>query len=74
MKTFDDNVFIEGLNYSIGTNDGVSFEKITYICRKNNAGKQVLCFTVSQGQKTLVVNPSYMSWAIEDGGDIKWAD
>ena len=74
MKSFDDGVFIEGIQYSVGTNDGVSFRKITYKGRKNNAGKQVLCFEVNENNNELVINPSYMSWALEEKGTTEWAD
>lgn len=66
MKSFDDNVFVPGIQYSVGTNDGVSFKQITFKGRKNNAGKTVLCFEVNEGNSELIINPSYMSWALED--------
>tara|TARA_R100001244_G_C5158754_1_gene130725 strand:+ start:1352 stop:1576 length:225 start_codon:yes stop_codon:yes gene_type:complete len=74
MKSYDDDVFAEGIQYSVGTNDGVSFRKIVFKGKKNNSGKQVLVFEMNESNNELIINPSYMSWALEEKGDEKWAD
>jgi hypothetical protein len=76
MKTFDGDVFIEGVQYTVGTNDGQAFRKVTFKGRSNNAGKQVLQFEI-ENNANLTINPSYMSWAVEENGigeNTKWAD
>ena len=51
MKSYDDDVFAEGIQYSVGTNDGVSFRKIVFKGKKNNSGKQVLVFEMNESNK-----------------------
>ena len=67
MSAYDDKLLAEGLNYSVGTNDGRAFNKVTFIGKKMHNGKEMLSFALEENSRQLVVNPSYMCWALEEG-------
>lgn len=71
MSAFDDKILAEGIDYSVGTNDGRAFEKATFIGKKVQNGKEILSFSLenndSHKSRSLIINPSYMCWALEEG-------
>jgi len=72
MKTFQDDILGQGVEYDIGTNDGNFFRKVTFLGRKMQGSKQILTFKM-ETEKELFINPSYMSWVMEHG-ETKWDD
>ena len=70
MKSFsslDEGLLVEGLEYTVGINDGTCFKGVVYKGTKFFNGKPMMCFeTVNKSQ--LSVNPSYHSFTIEEQG------
>jgi len=75
MKSFtlNDETFADGIVYHIGLSDGRSFKGVIFKGRSNNAGKPILRFA-TQYRSELIINPSYMAWALEEKGTTEWAD
>lgn len=68
MKAFssiDEGLLTEGLEYTIGVNDGTVFNRVIYKGAKLFNGKPMMCFETEQGSQ-LSVNPSYHSFTLED--------
>ena len=70
MKAFssiDEGLLVEGLEYTVGINDGTCFKRVVYKGTKSFNGKPMMCFeTVNKSQ--LSINPSYHSFTIEEQG------
>ena len=70
MKTFksiDEDLLTEGVEYSVGTNDGKIFNRVTYKGTKNFSGKAMMCFETENGSQ-VSINPSYNSFTVEENG------
>ena len=65
ISTYNDEIFIEGCEYSVGINDGKEISKVAFEGYKKLYGKTILVFRTSKN-KQVTVNPSYMSFAIEE--------
>jgi len=65
ISTYNDEIFIEGCEYSVGINDGKEISKVAFEGYKKLYGKTILVFRTSK-DKQVTVNPSYMSFAIEE--------
>ena len=68
MKTLarvDEGLLIEGLEYTIGINDGTMFNRVVFKGTKLFNGKQMMCFETENKSK-ITVNPSYHSYTIEE--------
>jgi hypothetical protein len=46
MSAYDDKLLAEGLNYSVGTNDGRAFNKVTFLGKKMHNGKEMLSYVL----------------------------
>ena len=57
----------EGIEYSVGTNDGKVFNNIVYKGIKNFGGKNMMCFETEENAQ-ITINPSYNSFTIEETG------
>jgi|TARA_R100000742_G_C4178568_1_gene14465 hypothetical protein len=68
-NSYDNNLFKEGLEYTVGINDGHIFKEAVYIGKKMHGGKQMLVFS-THNKHEIIINPSYMSWALEDDNDV----
>tara|TARA_R100000656_G_C3940461_1_gene126627 strand:- start:271 stop:522 length:252 start_codon:yes stop_codon:yes gene_type:complete len=56
---------IPGIRYSVGLNDGKEFRRACYVGTKLLNGKPMMCFRTVE-DVDLTVNPSYMSFIVED--------
>ena len=65
ISTYNDEILIEGCEYSVGTNDGKEFSKVAFEGYKKLYGKTMLSF-ITNNNKQVTINPSYMSFAIEE--------
>jgi hypothetical protein len=68
MKPFskiDEGLLTEGLEYTIGINDGTVFNRVVYKGTKLYNGRPMMCFETEQ-KSQLSVNPSYHSFILED--------
>lgn len=65
ISTYNDEILIEGCEYSVGTNDGKEFSKVAFEGYKKLYGKTMLSFRTNNN-KQVTINPSYMSFAIEE--------
>ena len=63
---FDEEAMLtEGIEYTVGTNDGKVFDRIIYKGTKNFGGKNMMCFETEDNAQ-VTINPSYNSFTIED--------
>ena len=65
ISTYNDEILIVGCEYSVGTNDGKEFSKVAFEGYKKLYGKTMLSFRTNSN-KQVTINPSYMSFAIEE--------
>jgi|APSaa5957512535_1039671.scaffolds.fasta_scaffold46626_2 hypothetical protein len=68
-SSYDDNILFPNFPYIIGMNDSTSFQKVTYRGSKMFGGKNMMVFTTNEGDN-LMINPSYLSFALENPSDI----
>ena len=68
--SYDDEIAVEGIEYKVGTNDGKMFKRAIFIGKKMHNGKEMLCFKMHETSQQLTINPSYMSWIIEDNTEM----
>tara|TARA_R100001244_G_scaffold112902_1_gene83570 strand:+ start:322 stop:564 length:243 start_codon:yes stop_codon:yes gene_type:complete len=64
QSSYSDNVLTEGIEYTIGTNDGVTFDKVKYLGSAQIFGKKVLKFSTVDNQN-LMVNLSFHTFILE---------
>jgi len=55
----------EGIEYTVGINDGRVFDRIVYKGMKNFGGKHMMCFETEENAQVRI-NPSYNSFIIEE--------
>lgn len=70
MKAFtrvDEGLLTEGLEYTVGINDGTMFKRVIYKGTKFFNGKPMMCFE-TENKSQVSVNPSYHSFTIEEQG------
>ena len=68
MKPFskiDEGLLTEGLEYTIGINDGTVFNRVIFTGTKLFNGRPMMCFE-TEHKSQLSVNPSYHSFTLED--------
>lgn len=63
----EDSMLTEGIEYSVGTNDGKVFNRIVFKGLKNFGGKNMMCFE-TEDKAQVTINPSYNSFTIEETG------
>ena len=63
-ESYNDNILVDGVEYTIGTNDGVTFEKVAYVGSAQMYGKKVLRFVTSKNQQ-LTINQSFHTFILE---------
>ena len=68
--SYEDELFAEGIEYKVGTNDGKMFKRAIFTGKKMHNGKEMLCFKMHKTSEQLIINPSYMSWSIEDNTEM----
>ena len=64
QSSYNDNILIEGNKYTVGTNDGVTFDKVKYLGSAQMFGKKVLKFSTIENQQ-LTVNLSFHTFILE---------
>ena len=64
--SYDNSLFAEGVEYTVGINDGNMFKQAIYLGKKMHNGKAMLVFATHENEKQIIINPSYMSWAMEE--------
>ena len=63
-SSYDEGLFIQGSQYSIGTNDGKEFKKVAFVGFKQLNGKPMMVFR-TDGDKQVTINPSFHSFTVE---------
>ena len=69
IATYNEQILTEGSEYSVGTNDGKEFGKVAFEGYKKLYGKPMMVFRTT-ANKPLTINPSYMSFALEEETDM----
>ena len=64
-SSYDEELLIQGSQYTIGTNDGKEFKKVSFVGFKQLNGKPMMVFKTNHN-KQVSVNPSYYSFTIEE--------
>jgi len=65
IATYNEQILVEGCEYSVGTNDGKEFSKVAFEGYKKLYGKPMMVFKTT-ANKQVTINPSYMSFALEE--------
>ena len=63
-SSYDEGLLIQGLQYTIGTNDGKEFKKVSFVGLKQLNGKPMMVFR-TDGDKQVTINPSFHSFTVE---------
>ena len=63
-SSYDEELLIQGLQYTIGTNDGKEFKKVAFVGFKQLNGKPMMVFR-TDGDKQVTINPSFHSFTVE---------
>ena len=63
-SSYDEGLLIQGLQYTIGTNDGKEFKKVSFVGFKQLNGKPMMVFR-TDGDKQITINPSFHSFTVE---------
>ena len=64
-NSYDENILIAGCQYTIGTNDGKEFKKVSYVGQKQLNGKPMMVFKTME-DKQVSINPSFHSFIVEE--------
>ena len=64
-SSYDENLLIQGSQYTIGTNDGKQFKKVSFVGLKQLNGKPMMVFRTDE-DKQVSINPSFHSFIIEE--------
>ena len=62
----NDYLLVEGEVYAVGTSDGREFNQMIFTGRKQFNGKPMMTFKTLQTGKTLVVNPSFHTFSMQE--------
>ena len=63
-SSYDEELLIQGSQYTIGTNDGKEFKKVAFVGFKQLNGKPMMVFR-TDGDKQITINPSFHSFTVE---------
>ena len=63
-SSYDESLLIQGSQYTIGTNDGKEFKKVSFVGFKQLNGKPMMVFR-TDGDKQVTINPSFHSFTVE---------
>ena len=63
-SSYDESLLIQGSQYTIGTNDGKEFKKVSFVGLKQLNGKPMMVFR-TDGDKQVTINPSFHSFTVE---------
>ena len=69
IATYNEQILTEGSEYSVGTNDGKEFSRVAFEGYKKLYGKPMMVFRTTDN-KQVTINPSYMSFALEEETDM----
>ena len=64
-SSYDEGLLIQGSQYTIGTNDGKEFKKVSFVGLKQLNGKPMMVFRTNE-DKQVSINPSFHSFIIEE--------
>ena len=64
-SSYDDSLLIQGSQYTVGTNDGKEFKKVSFVGLKQLNGKPMMVFRTNE-DKQVSINPSFHSFIIEE--------
>ena len=64
-SSYDENLLIQGSQYTIGTNDGKQFKKVSFVGLRQLNGKPMMVFRTNE-DKQVSINPSFHSFIIEE--------
>ena len=64
-SSYDESLLIQGSQYTIGTNDGKEFKKVSFVGLKQLNGKPMMVFRTDE-DKQVSINPSFHSFIIEE--------
>ncbi len=60
-----DDLFVHGKEYTIGTNDGAQFRRVQFMGTKLYHGKPMMTFKTISGEQ-ITINPSFHSFTIQE--------
>ena len=69
IAPYNEQILVEGCEYGVGTNDGKEFSKVAFEGYKKLYGKPMMVFRTT-ANKQVTINPSYMSFALEEETDM----
>jgi|TARA_Y100000310_G_scaffold41862_1_gene39167 hypothetical protein len=61
----DTELFITGHEYTVGTNDGAQFRRVTFTGTRLYHGKPMMTFKTHDSQQ-ITINPSFHSYTIDE--------
>ena len=64
-SSYDENLLIQGSQYTIGTNDGKQFKKVSFVGLRQLNGKPMMVFRTNE-DKQVSINPSFHSFIVEE--------
>ncbi len=64
-SSYDESLLIQGSQYTIGTNDGKEFKKVSFVGLKQLNGKPMMVFKTEYDNQ-VSVNPSYYTFTLEE--------
>lgn len=65
QDAYNDSLFSEGNEYTVGTNDGAQFKRVIFVGTRLYHGKPMMVFK-TQDSRQITVNPSFHSFVIEE--------
>jgi putative NADPH-quinone reductase len=65
-SNYNDKLFIQGYEYTIGTNDGAQFRRVRFTGTKLYHGKPMMTFKTTDGNQQITINPSFHSYTIQE--------
>ena len=63
----NDEMLIEGMEYTVGINDGRDFNRVIFMGTTMYNGKPMMRFETQDGRRT-IINPSYHVYTMEEQG------
>ena len=64
-SSYDESLLIQGSQYTVGTNDGKEFKKVSFVGLRQLNGKPMMVFKTDE-DKQVSINPSFHSFIIEE--------
>ena len=65
ISQIDEGLLTQGLEYTVGVNDGTIFKRVVFKGTKTFNGKPMMCFE-TEHKSQLSINPSYHSFVLEE--------